>query len=268
MPLLTRPKFDFSKPATLLQSVEGVANQFDGTRQIGRAYASVGSGDGEIVVAAPEIGDWANGAIFEVNDPVAGGRVSLAGRAPSVSGPVQLVQLWPAVGDSTSQSVHRFNDFNFDPRAQLNRDQQLAQQTAQTEGRRVWRIAANRGAGNGGDPPPVGTDTFAGGGGAQNGNTFESNSETANGGLFAFDADETLVLRQVVLSLDSSVAWTVGLALLGPGYDAHVVATIASGTGQVALVTDKAVYLAPNLAIVVTTATPVTGAALVTVQRA
>lgn len=268
MTLIARPRFDFSKPATLLQDIEGGANQFSGARQIGRAYATVGTGDGAVRVAAPELGDWANGAILVVNDPVVGGRVSLAGRAPSMSGPVQLINLWPDVGDTAKQAMRRLNAFNFDPRGQTTRDQQMAQQTAQTEGRPVWRLAADNGDGDGSDPAPSGTDTFAGGGGEQSCNTFESRTETEDGGLFAFDTPETLVLRQVVLRLASSVAWTVNLAVLGPGYSAEIISPIATGTGTTALVTDKAVYLTPNLAIVVTTATAVDGTALVTVQRA
>ena len=256
-----RAKFDFSRPATLIQGVKDTAT-FTGQNQLGRAFAEVGTGNGVVRLVATALGEWANDAVLEIGGQIPGGRVSVAARTP-MGKPV--IQLWPDLMSATHDALDLFNGFNFDPRNQLTRDQQSAFAVSRSEGLPVWKISAGPGAGDGSDAPPEGSAVLAGGSGQQGMNTFECESGTLDGGLFAFDNEEVLVLRQVVLSLRSSVAWSVSLGLCDNGYAATPIAEIASGTSQGALVSDKAIYLPPGFCIIVNAAAQ--GNALVTVQR-
>lgn len=242
---------DFSRPVSLGHYVFGTG-VLDGTTEIGRARARVGTGDAGLDFAAAELGAHANG-VGVVLAPAASRRSVRVDPAVG-SGSPRLVYT-PTVGTAREAA----QDFP----AALG----LGMSTREAAAYRARFNVAATPTGDGSGAVASGSATFAGGAepslrmGVP---MFEA--ENANGGLFAFDANEPLLLRQIFLQLDASTAWSVTLRLLtATRQDMGISAVVASGTGQQVLHACS-IIVPPGFGVGVSAATQ--GVALVTVSHA
>lgn len=215
---------DFSNVATLGHRLSASVT-FDGVTELGRAVATVGSGDAELRFVAGRLGSVLNGTVVTVAAADASPIVQLD---PAPAGGTRRVRFVPETTDSAADAAERFPT--------LLRNASASREVAAFA--EISRIAVDAG-GSGADPVAAGSATFAGGaepslfGGMS---LFES--ATVNGGLFIFDADEALLLRQFAFDLSASVAWTLTMRLLTParGDMGHYV-PVANATSQRGIVT-------------------------------
>lgn len=262
--MTSRLTFDFSRPASLAYNLSGSA-VFDQGAELGRASASVGSGDGIVRVAAAQKGSYANDL-----------DLTLATRGVTrVEADGQHLRLLMTSGLTAAQAIAALNTRLRDPRRFYSRQRA----DSVTEASRALHgdvgvlpymgFGADRSSGDGTDPATPGTAAFTGGADPDvfAGNTAQYNSDAAAAGLFVFDADEPLQLVQLAADLGASVAWALTLRRLTPAWGEQGSGMpIASGTAQSVLVTDRNVIIPPGWGIGFNAAT--TGFAMVTVRRA
>lgn len=213
---------DFGNVATLGHRLVDAA-RFSGA-ELGRARATVGAGDAGLAFVAAQLGSHLNGTVVTVA-PATGRRHVLLDPAPS--GGTRRIRYAPAAGDTAENAVEGFGPA-------LRQARATREVAAHAE---IFRLGVQA-TGTGGDPVATGSGTFAGGVAPERAlgfPVFESVSD--NGGLFAFDAQEALVLRQFVANLGGSVAWTLSLVMRLPGGVAAGAIEVASGTGTNVVVT-------------------------------
>ena len=213
---------DFGNVATLAHRLTDTA-RFAGA-ELGRARATVGSGDAGLAFAASQLGEHMNGVVVTVA-PASGRRLVQIDPAPS--GGTRRLRYTPVLADTAEDAADSFP-------AALRAARGSREAAALAELSRV-EVAPT---GTGADPVADGSATFAGGVAPDRFfgfPLFESGS--ADGGLFDFDAQEPLVLRQFVANLGGSVAWTLSLMLRNPGGGSAAAIQVASGTGANVVVT-------------------------------
>ncbi len=227
---------DFTAGATLIQEVSGTGT-FTGTAEIGRASASVGSGNGGLKATAWQLGSHMNGMSWRVNTPGAVSRVELD--AARESGGTKVIRYTPLSGDTSEESADAFPAHC--NRAYGTRD--AASALAH------FRVGVHY-LGDGSDPPVAGSTTFAGGVApyyVQGGPAFSV--EDVDGGILCFDAPFPVVLTSFSFALAASVAWELRLARLNPDRTVAQYAVLGSGTAQRGFVTTPAV-VPPGSALV------------------
>lgn len=230
----SRVTFDFSRPATLVHSIEAAA-VFNGTTELGRASGSLGAGNAVTRLVAGRLGTWANDIDYTVT-PRQG---SVAHVEYDYGKPE--VRARGASGHSSDDLVRAFNTLPNDPR--INRVIAGRGDLAENMrlGKEPWNFRMDLGAGDGSDPAATGTVALSGGLDPHRSrpNYFEFES-VSDAGLFVFDAADPLKLVQLVAALGASVAWTVTLRLL---MDTSIAFPIASGTSSTVRVDTSALIL-------------------------
>lgn len=213
---------DFGNVATLGHRLTAAA-RFAGA-ELGRATATVGAGNAGLVFVAAQLGEHMNGMVATVA-PAAGRRTLLLDPAPS--GGAKRIRYAPAAGDTAGDAAEGFGPA-------LRQARATREAAAHAE---FFRVGV-RPTGDGSDPVAAGSDTFAGGAAPVRNLGFPIfESDADDGGFFAFDAQEPLVLRQFVANLGGSVAWTLSLVLRLPGGVVARTIEVASGTGANVVVT-------------------------------
>lgn len=213
---------DFGNVAMLGHRLVDVA-RFSG-EELGRAQATVGSGDAGLIFVASQLGSHMNGT--GVTLAAATGRRALL-LDPAPSGGTKQIRYTPAFGDTAGDAAEGFVSV-------LRQARATRESAAHVELSRV----SVRATGSGSDPVASGSATFSGGLAPQRVlgfPIFESSAE--GGGFFAFDAQEPLVLRQFAANLGGSVAWTLSLVMRMPDGSVAGAIQVASGTGTNVVVT-------------------------------
>lgn len=219
---------DFTSGAQISQEVSGTGT-FTGVAELGRAAASVGSGNAGLKATAWQLGSHMNGMTWRINAPTSAPRVELD--ASRQSGGAKAIRYTPRLGDISERCAWDFPGHC--NRAYATRDAASALQH--------FRVGVYH-LGDGSDPPTAGSDTFAGGIEpyyVHGGPVFSE--EDVDGGLICFDAPSQIVLTSFTFALGSSVAWELRLARLNPDYSISQYAVLSSGTAQRGFVSTPAV---------------------------
>jgi len=210
---------DFTSGASLTQEIFG-SGTFTGIAELGRARASVGSGNGGLSATAWQLGAHMNGVAWRVNAPATIPHVQLDAARESAG--TKIIRYTPRTGDSSEES-----GFAFAPlcaKAFATRDAASALP--------YFRVGVYH-LGNGSDPPVAGVAAFSGGmepDYLQEGPSFFG--EDVDAGLICFDAPFPTQLTSFTFLLDSSVAWELRLVRLAADRTVHQYAVLASGTAQ------------------------------------
>lgn len=206
--------YDFSRPATLGHYASGTAT-FGGATELGRASATIGSGDAGVVFVAKELGVELNGLVATIRNA---GRISA-----QVSGGAGRVDYTVLPTTTALEASEAFQGTLYPA---LNTREAAAL-------RHKFHIAASY-TGNGTDPAATGSATFAGGADPDRADGFPTyGAASGSCGLFCFDHSEPLKLHQVCAALSASLAWTLSLKQLNPTHTAALMTLpIASGTSQ------------------------------------
>lgn len=226
---------DFTAGAVLMQEVSG-SGVFSGVAEIGRASATVGTGNGGLVAKAWQLGAHMNGAVFRVGAPAAQAHVKLD---PNLaSGGAKTIHYTPLSGETSEESAAAFPALCHKAFSTRDAASALAH----------FRVGVHH-LGNGSDPAVAGSVPFSGGLEPYNmhGAALMS-EEDVDGGLICFDAPFTLVLGTFLFQLASSVAWELRLGRLDPDRSLAQYAVLGSGTAARGSVTLPA-HIPPGSAL-------------------
>lgn len=244
--MTTRIMFDFSRLATLSHTVTG-SGVFNGTTEIGRARATIGTGDAATRVAASHLGSYGNALSYTV---IAGG-----GNVERVERDQSSLRVFKRTGGTAAQTIAALTNPR-DPR----QFHQARQYDALTEALRSGRafptsnvqafldIGADLAGGDGSSAAAVGSSALTGGVDPDSWipNTAGYTTE-GDGGLFVFDSEEPLVLVQMMAVLAESAAWTLTLRrLTAARADASSAVAVAGATATSALKLDTPLVIPPG----------------------
>lgn len=241
--MVTRVQHDTSRLVTLEHILTGGA--FDAVTELGRARASLGAANAQTRVAAPFLGDWANGVTYVVGAQGSGGTEA---ELHPVS---RSVQVRPATGGTALQVANAVN---------TARPNGLTQMTA-TQARNIqavsridgdFKLLGDYGAGTGLDPATAGSVALAGGLAPERlpAGWVRFSAAAGGAGLFIFDSDEPLKLVQFGAALSGAVAWTLTLRPLSTAkYDQGIGLPITNANSQYVLVRDTNVVIPPGWAL-------------------
>lgn len=210
---------DFTSGASLTQEIDG-SGTFTGVAEIGRALASVGSGNAGLSATAWQLGAHMNGMVWQVKAPAALARVEL--EASRQSNAAKAIRYTPTLGDTSEECAAAFPALC--RRAYESREAATALAH--------FNVGVSH-LGDGSDAPVAGVASFAGGiepDYLSSGPSFYA--EDVDAGLICFDAPFPITLTSFFFSLAGSVAWELRLSRLAPDRRVQQYAVLASGTAQ------------------------------------
>lgn len=248
----TRVEVAFEPLFTLCHSLRGTA-RFTGLSELGRARATVGSGDGQMTAGARHLGDWANGISLDVRTRAGSGRVEF-----NYGGTSKSLIYTPPSGATAEDAVGAFSA--------LQRNARSTRDAAQYG---AYEFLLDIASGDGSDPPGVASVAASGGlAPSLRGSVPCFESETTHGGFFFFAMAEPLEIVQIVFDLAASAAWTVGTRKVKnaflPDSGANLV-SLGGATGAAGVVRGDGALLLPGYGVCFTADTY--GDVFVTVRR-
>lgn len=220
--MTSKVDWDFSKFAVLEHVIEATGT-FTGTAERGRAQVTLGSSNAKTRVSATHLGDYANGRTYVVRTPGGSGTVVTANELGW--------QVSPAAGATANDVIAVLNAFQENQGVRFNHI--------------PARVRADGADGTGASAIAAGSGTLAGGvAPTELDKAWYRYSSDDDAGLFVFNHDQPLVLRQFGARLSSSTAWSLTLRPLTAAFgDQATPYTVTSGTGQNILLTETPVVI-------------------------